>query len=404
MPNLRSRRGAFVIITAILMIAMFAVMAVSIDFSRMGSLRNELQTAADAAALSGAIQMLPGRVAATAYDSAVSYATRNKAMQGTPDVDSVIFGHWDDAARTFSPLGGVAGADAIQMVLSRQASGLTMTGLLGVTAPRIRARATAWSRAPVVTNGCLKPWAVPYTLLMSRINAHNGVANTTANLQRPFTPEDLDTLMAMPAAQRKFQLHLGSGTLDTSQISGNYQAVKLGKYWDAASQTYTNPGPINGAQAYRDNVAGATCYGISIGDSLKTNQGLAGPQNTVDPLLVQGNPPLGVCTTIRGYSDNTNPNSAAYGDCLDANGNTGVSEISIFYLCTSGCNGSSTVKTQMMASFTIDKIYPRNDPGQNPQYQLAQINGTFSALAATGGGRVGPAGTSSPVMKVILVQ
>jgi hypothetical protein len=379
-------------------------MAISIDFSRMGSLRNELQTATDAAALSGAIQMMPGKASATAYDSAVSYATRNLAMQGTATVDSVIFGHWDDAARTFTPMGSVVGADAIRTVVSRQATGLTMTGLFGLTAPRIKARATAWSRAPVVSNGCLKPWAVPYTLLMSRINAHNGVANTTANLQRPFTPADLDTLMAMPAAQRKFQLHLGAGTLDTNQISGNYQAVKLGKYWDAATQTYANPGPVNGAQAYRDNVAGATCYGVSIGDSLKTNQGLAGPQNTVDPLLIQGNPPQGVCTTIRGYSDNTNQNSPAYGDCLDANGNTGVSEIGIFYLCTSGCNGSSTVKTQMMASFSIDKVYPKKDPGPNPQYELAQINGTFSALAATGGGRVGAAGTSSPVVKVILVQ
>jgi hypothetical protein len=237
---------------------------------------------------------------------------------------------------------------------------------------------------------------------MSRINAHNGLANTTANLQRPFTPADLDTLMAMPASERKFQLHLGNGSLDTSQISGNYQAVKLPKYWSSATQSYPNPGPNNGAQAYRDDVAGVNCHGLDIGDSLQTNQGLAGAQNTVDPMLVQGNPPMGVCTTIRGYNDNTNQNSPEYGDCLNASGTVGVPEIAMFYLCTTGCNGASVVRTQMMASFTIDKVYPKKDNGPNPQYEMAQINGTFSALSAPGG-RVG-SGSSSPIVKVILVK
>lgn len=403
MARFRNRRGAFVVITAIMLISMFAVMAIAIDFSRMGSLRNELQNSADAAALAGAIQMLPGKNPASAADSLTSYATRNKAMQGAVTIDSITFGVWNDATADFAPLGSYVGANAVYTVVSRQSTGLTMTGMFGLPSPRIKARATAWARAPVTNFGCIKPWAVPYTQLMSRINAHNGVANTTANLQRPFTPADLDTLMAMPASERKFQLHLGNGSVDTSQISGNYQAVQLPKYWDAATQSYPNPGPTNGAQAYRDDVAGLNCNGIAVGDSLQTNQGLAGAQNTVDPMLVQGNPPQGVCTTIRGYNDATSQNSSLYGDCLDSSGNVGVSEIALFYLCTSACNGASVVKTQMMASFTIDKVYPKKDNGPNPQYEMAQINGTFSALASTGG-RVGPAGSSSPVTKVILVK
>jgi Flp pilus assembly protein TadG len=400
---LKPRRGAFVIITAILLISMFAVMAIAIDFSRMGSLRNELQNSADAAVLAGAIQMLPGKDPNTAADSLNAYAARNKAMQGTVTVDSLTFGLWDDAAATFTPLGSYVGANAVRTVVSRQSSGLTMTGLFGLAAPTIKARATAWARAPVTSFGCIKPWAVPYQQLISRINTHNGVANTTTNLQRPFTPEDLDTLMAMASSERQFQLHLGNGTLDTAQISGNYQAVQLGKYWDAATQTYPSPGPTNGAQAYRDDVAGVNCHGLAIGDSLQTNQGLAGAQNTVDPMLIQGNPPQGVCTTIRGYNDTTDPSSSEYGDCLNSSGSVGVSEIAIFYLCTSACNGASKVKTQMMASFTIDKVYPKKDTGPNPQYEMAQINGTFRALSAPDG-RVGTAGASSPLVKVILVK
>jgi Flp pilus assembly protein TadG len=404
MVRLKVRNGAFVVITAILMISMFAVMAVAVDFSRMGSLRNELQISADASALGGALQIQPSMNGATAYDSAVAYATRNTAMQGTVTVDSVIFGNWDDAARTFTPLGSYVGADAITTVVSRQSTGLTMTGLLGVAAPRIKARATAWAQAPVSNFGCMKPWAIPYPLLMSRINAHNGVTNTAANLTRPFTSADLDTVMAMTAAERQFALHLGTGLLDTAQISGNYQAVKLGKYWDAATQTYASPQPVNGATAYRDNVSGATCHGISIGDSLQTNQGLAGAQNTVDPFLIQGSPARGVCTIIRGYgTDNTPQSDPRYGDCVDANGNVGVSNISLFYACTSGCNGASTVATMMMASFKIDKVYPQRQTGSPSNWDMAEITGTFEALTASGG-RVGPAGTSSILSTIILVR
>ena len=48
--RMKARRGAVVVMLGIMMVALVSVTAVSIDFSRLWALRNELQTSADAAA------------------------------------------------------------------------------------------------------------------------------------------------------------------------------------------------------------------------------------------------------------------------------------------------------------------------------------------------------------------
>jgi Flp pilus assembly protein TadG len=405
--RLKPRRGAILVITAILTMSAMALLAVTLDFSRMGSLRNELQTSADAGALAGAIQLLPGKnpgltpaqIDTRSSDSARAYVGRNLAMQGTATVDSVIFGRWDNSAKVFTA--GATPTDAITIVTSRQSTGLMMTGLLGVASPRIKARATAWAGAPVSSSGCIKPWAISYTALMSRINTYLGISNTTANLTRNFTPADLTALLAMSAAQRSFDMHLGSGNaVDSTNIgiSGNYQAVSTyPKRYDAATNTnYVGPIPGN-AQGYRDDLSGVTCHGVAVGDSLDTATGLSGAQNTVDPLIQN---PARVCATIKGYTDNTPKNDPTYGDCRDASGNT-PTVVAMYYLCVTGCNGKSTVAIKMMGAFTLEKVYSNNN--NNPPMSVAEIKGTFSALSGSGqkgGGGMG----GSAIVSVVLVK
>jgi len=410
MMRLKARRGAIIVMTAILTMSMMALFAIVLDFSRMGSLRNELQVSADAGALAGAIQMLPGKYApgtpqatinAGASASASAYVASNPAMQGTATVDSVVFGNWNNNTKVFTP--GLAPIDAITIVASRQSAGLMMTGLFNRAAPRIKARATAWAGAPVSSSGCIKPWAIPYTALMSRINTYLGMANpnSAANLSRNFTSADLAALLAMSPSARTFDLHLGGGSSPDSTnvgITGNYQAVSTSpKRYDAATNTrYT--GPISGgAQAYRDDISGTTCHGVAVGDSLDTNQGLAGPQNTVDPLTAL---PSQICATIKGYTDNTPKNDPTYGDCRDASGNI-PTVVSMYYLCVTGCTGKSTVAIKMMGAFTLEKVYSNNN--NNPPMAVAEIKGTFAALSGSGqkgGGGMG----GSAIVSVVLVK
>lgn len=402
--QLRNRRGAFTVLTAILFLSLVGVAAVAVDFSRLWTLRNELQTAADAAAHAGAIQLSPGRFvnAQGVQDTARVYAQRNLAMGNVPVVDSLVLGNWDPNTRTFTAAG--TPNNAIRVV-----TGYTMSGLLmrafGVQAPRLRAWATGWSEAPVATTGCIKPWAVPYVALMLVINPVRGIPNTPQNLTRPWDQvNDVNALNSLTAAQRTFTLKLGSGGQnnpsnpgDTLGSAGNYQAVQLPKWYDAATQSYPTPGPVSGGSAYKDNISGKTCHGISVGDKLLTQTGaLVGPTvQGVDKSNLQ-TAPYGICESLVNDFQ-----SSTHGDCLNAQGGIGVDVKSAFYHCSSGCQGQSHVDVNLLGSFTLLKVMPSNCHNNNPmQCQAAEIRGVFKPIQAQG--PVG--GGSTTLQRPILTQ
>ena len=307
--RLRTRRGAVVVLLGILMVALMSVSAISIDFSRMWTLRNELQTSADAAAHAGALQLLPPNNAGSTVAVATSYAGANLAMQGPVTVDSVVLGDWDDAAKTFTP--GAPHTDAVGVTVSRQATGLVMQ-LVGVSQPRLKARAIGWADAPVATaTGCIKPWAIPYVTLMYKINLYRNSAgtgtytppNSFANMTRPFDQvSDLAALNNMSAAERTFSLKLGSGQVDdqaNSTMPGNYQAVTLPEWIDGPTGDTTHSLP-SGGNSYRDNIAGATCNTLDIGDVLQTEPGvMSGP--TIQG-VVGGTPANGPGVCVGGFA------------------------------------------------------------------------------------------------------
>jgi Flp pilus assembly protein TadG len=399
--KLKSRRGAIVVMLGIMAVTLMSISAISIDFSRLWTLRNELQTSADAAAHAGAVQLSPPNNAG-ATDSVVrAYGAANLAMQGTVTVDSVIFGNWDDTTKTFTPSPPAPSVDAVSVTVSRQSTGLMMA-FLGVTQPRIKARAVGWANAPVQqATGCIKPWAIPYTLLMYKINVWrnaNGTGtfsppNSTANLTRPFDQvADIDALNNMPAADRTFSLKQGSGYMSDSgnTISGNYQSVILPEFWDAATQS-NNPNyqpSDGGGMNYANNIAGTTCNQLDIGDRLVTEQGVAvGP--TIHGFLGTGGVSgPGICAHISGHQDAINKNDSRYGDCVQADGSIGVDVKAAFFYCSSNCNGKSEVEVKMLGSFTLKKIYPQGDSGQNPQWDASEIVGIFKPT--TDPGTVGP--------------
>lgn len=420
MRRLEGRRGAVVVLLAIMMVAVLAITAIAMDFSRLWALRNELQTAADAGAHAGALQLLPPNNAAFAADSAQAYALRNHAMAGVVTVDSIQLGDWDDVSKTFATPG--ATTDAINVVVSRPATGLVMK-MLGVPIPTVRARAIGWADAPVVDAGCMRPWAMPYATLMATLyrkrhcpgNPNCGIP--LDSLIRPWdNVDDLTTLNSMTVAERTFNLKLaspgnggggggggrgrggggggGSGSsggvdsVTAGYMPGNFHAVMLPKYWDAATGQYTNPAPQSGANAYRDHVSGAGCPSLTIGDSLMTEPGnMTGP--TIQGALGQ-NPAQGpgFCATI----ESGNPNASNFGDCLDAAGNHPVVKAP-FYVCTTGCSGRSVVGVRLLGSFTIMKIIPSGS-------DKSAITGVFNPM--TSSGPVGHGGTT--LIRPILVK
>ena len=407
--QLKKRRGAVVVMLGIMMVALVSVSAVSIDFSRLWALRNELQTSADAAAHAGAIQLVPPNNAGLTVATATAYATANKAMAGTVTVESVELGDWDDIGRTFTP--AAPHTDAVRVVVSRQSTGLIMR-LVGVAAPRLQARAIGWADAPVVNSaGCIKPVAIPYMQLMQRLNTERGIANTpdTLGLYRPFdSVNDMAALSNMTAAERTFSLKIGSGgpvTETLGQISGNYQAVRLGKAWDASTGLDAVPGPDNGGNSYEEHLSGATCHTLAVGDSLQLEGG-----NKVGPTLcgIVGSANCnsasgpGICASLPGQTDNTKADELGFGECRDPSGAVGVDIKAAFYNCAGKCSGTSDrVEVSLLGSFTLTHVYPSGSKkNQTPAFDQSEIVGIFKPV--TDPGTVGPGSTT--LVKPIIVK
>src|SRR5687768_6446138 len=108
--RLRNRRGIFVVLFGILFMTRMGAAAMAIDMSRIWTMRDELQTAAEAGALAGAVQHVDTHTAAHAEDTARVFIALTTAMQDAITVDSVHTGHSDDLAPTFTMNGSPTNA------------------------------------------------------------------------------------------------------------------------------------------------------------------------------------------------------------------------------------------------------------------------------------------------------
>ena len=75
--RLRNRRGAALVLIAIMMTVMIGMVGASVDFARMYAFKAQLQVTADAGAMAGAIELVNGRNNAFLPDTAITYGTKN---------------------------------------------------------------------------------------------------------------------------------------------------------------------------------------------------------------------------------------------------------------------------------------------------------------------------------------
>ena len=107
----RDRRGAILVLTAVVMVLMFSIAALGIDLSYLTLLKNQLQTAADAAALAGALELSgvaePSVVRANALAAIQDVASKHKngdKSSVTVDAADVTFGKssWNTATQSYT--------------------------------------------------------------------------------------------------------------------------------------------------------------------------------------------------------------------------------------------------------------------------------------------------------------
>ncbi|HEX7447200.1 MAG TPA: pilus assembly protein TadG-related protein [Pirellulales bacterium] len=122
----RERRGAVVVLTAFLMVALLGLVALVVDLGYLMLAQTQLQEAADSAALAGSAVLAQGPAAARA--EAQRFASLNMVGKSPVSIDpihDVVLGHWDNVSHTFVPLSGAdeSLADSIQVTCRLEQSG-----------------------------------------------------------------------------------------------------------------------------------------------------------------------------------------------------------------------------------------------------------------------------------------
>ena len=151
------RRGAIVVLTALLLITVVALAALAIDLGHIHGIDAELQNAADSAALAGVMRLTDGPDAAK--DHAVAYATYNE-VNGSPVVvdpdEDIQLGLWDEDNLTFTALSepDEANADSVRVTCRRAAADgnpidLFFARALGQTSADVNVYAIAQTRTTV---------------------------------------------------------------------------------------------------------------------------------------------------------------------------------------------------------------------------------------------------------------
>jgi Flp pilus assembly protein TadG len=354
MATMRSKRGATLVLVAIMMTALIGFAGIAVDASRLYVMRAELQTAADAAAIAGIVEVNDKRPT-NATTMAIQYATNNVVEQTAPTVAAadVEPGTWDFATNTFSTLGTWTDPALNSVrVTAHYPGSYTFARIFGGTGQMVNARAIG-AIGYVSTTNCLKPWAVSYQTLLDALYPPAGTKDPSYNL----TAQDIQTLSGMSAPAN--QVTLLNGT--TNQLTpGNIAQVVVGSPW-------------NGNNAYKNAITGA-CPNLEIGPGtiLNGDPG-AGSGQTAQALQtlcgVNGNPQNFGCPGIKVKLAIWDQNNGASGANL-------------------------TVRVKYVGVFAITQFQKGSGTADD------QITGYFSTMATTGGFSATPGPTTGSIALV----
>lgn len=101
------RRGAILVVSAVLLVAMFGFLSFTVDIGYITLVRTQLQNAADAAAIAGAhgLTVSPDEARDAAYEVALQNPVAGLTISIDKNTD-IELGQWDSDTKTFTPLSG----------------------------------------------------------------------------------------------------------------------------------------------------------------------------------------------------------------------------------------------------------------------------------------------------------
>ena len=322
--NRRDRRGAILVLAAFMMVVVLGMLVVVVDFSRIYVQKSDLQTAADAAALAGVMELAEGASNTMIKDSAATYGQKNKAVGQTLSIvaGDITCGIWDDPSRSYSDDSGTCTPvhNAVTVTTKANSTNSIVNILSGVWQIKATARAFA---AYVGASKCIKPWAIPYTRLTKTLQP------TNTDTLRNITEEDAELLRAMTEEERTFMLKIGA-----PPNSGNFGSLEI--------PSSDPDAPNAGANLYRYNIEECNPTLIGPGDTIDTEPGgMNGPTKNGVAAFCEAN----------GSFDNST------GNCYDENGNPGiVVKAALWSQGTTRDNGRFAVVVRQIVSFVLENI------------------------------------------------
>jgi Putative Flp pilus-assembly TadE/G-like len=256
--KLGNNRGSVIIMAAVAIVALFSFAVLTIDGAMLMTTKNQLQAAADAAALAGATGLVNGSQD-TAIERAIAVAGSNRAVQDTrrPVIISA-------ADITFPEAGmirvqthrTVATGDPLRTYFMRIVNPIS-ANLTDVTAV---AAALVYD---VCGTNCVKPWAIP-----DRWNDING--NGQMEVGEPYDP-----------VTTGYQAPGDVGADIILKVGNPQQAIQPGQFFPIDLPPLDCPcgeDPETGGDQYRWNIANCNPYTVQPGDRLQLEPGnMVGP-------------------------------------------------------------------------------------------------------------------------------
>ncbi len=258
MATLRSEKGSALIMVAVALLGIGAIAAISMDGAMMLATRNQLQSAADAAALAGASGLVEGDQD-LAVERAIAFAGHNEAVLDAGRSSVVI-----TAADIEFPA-----ADIIRVTAHRTAAGGDPLRLffrrLANPAALNQADITAVAAAQafdVCGSRCLRPWAIP-----DRWDDADGDGEyDDGEIYDPdatgyVAPNDVGARITLKVGNPQHTITPGIF------YPVNYPPLDTGQ-----------GSPLTGANWYREWIANCSPYTMEVGDRLQLEPGnMVGP-------------------------------------------------------------------------------------------------------------------------------
>jgi Flp pilus assembly protein TadG len=258
---LENRRGFTLVLIAFMLTLLLASAAAAVDFGRMYVLEAELHTASDAAALAGAERIMAGDILTTApADTANAYAGRHKVDGHAVTLTDVSPGKWT-FPNTFTPATW-ATANAISVTATYNNAPYYFARIFGLTTQNMK-RTSIAAVGSVGKADCVRPWAIPYELMLQALYP----TSTPDPLTYDLTQDDVTRLSVMTSANN-VSLKIGSQQGNVQIVNGNFYSVELPPI-EYADGSIPSPGPWSGSKNYGDAL-GDNCKSL---DSAMASRG-----------------------------------------------------------------------------------------------------------------------------------